>query len=453
MTQAVFVDDSDPSIIYSGEDAWAVQTGILTAPQPFNLPARAPFYDGKKASVGEDQYQVNCQSLSLPDGEHNLTVSVTQNIENQPPSDSLLIPDFDGLFYIPSNSSPVHEVDIAFAALGVTGLPAGTSVVTEANSGSLSVPGDGIDFEFNGTSMAVYVTYMGGSSDVAMNLSYNVDDGPSINFTLDNPSTTFSAAHELILQTPQYARGQHQFRLDYLGPAAGNQGLILDMIMVQNAPDTQKLVGLQVFPPIPSSITSSTSSSAQPTTAPLASKSPTASPQAKSTPHRVGQETIIATAVTFPAVLVILILAVLFIKRQSRRRTSANFSLGDGSEVSVTPFLPTTFARRMAYTTFSKGLLDSQPNLTSGAQNTLKGRRLMLPRANSAEAAAHVPAPTAQGVTDEPIYRIHEDGGSVHETINPEQRQVIDLPPLYSSNFGRRGQEPAEEANTGGQGI
>ncbi|KAF9553783.1 hypothetical protein CPC08DRAFT_767249 [Agrocybe pediades] len=59
-------------------------------------------------------------------------------------------------------------------------------------------------------------------------------------------------------------------------------------------------------------------------------------------------------------------------------------------------------------------------------------------------------SPAAEDATEEPIYRIHEDGGSVHEVslTAPRQRQVIDLPPLYSSNLGHH-TEPLEDSNAG----
>ncbi|KAF4619430.1 hypothetical protein D9613_004679 [Agrocybe pediades] len=504
-TPQVFVDDSDPSVIYSGQDAWVGQTKINTAPQPSNLPERAPFYgtqhhikgngslsyvftgsnisalfsggselelfftasctvDG--AEVGEPflgSNVVTCPGVDLPPGEHNLTMSFTQT------QDSLQVgtispPAFDGFFYTPSNTEQLQQVDIAYP-------PESVNVTF-----GLSAPGDKVDFTFNGmfpprmlrlffllmhqilhsgTSMALYVTYKSGDN-VPVGLSYNIDAGPFIKFTLDNPwAGSSSDSDQLILQTPQYGQGQHRFHLDFLGPSDKDQVILIDHLIVQNNPNTKKLVGLQVFPPVSSS--GGVSSNSPPGATALASPTPT--PQAKpASHHHIGQRTIIAIAVTLPSVLVILILSLLFIKRRSRRHKSATGSISDdGSEVRVTPFLSTRVTRRMEPTS-SKRMLDSPPNLVrGGAENISKAPRPVilsqaptqaaaLPPPTTSVPATRAPIPaapaaaTAQAGTEEPIYRIHDDGGSVHELsfATQGQRQVIDLPPLYSSTFGRR---------------
>ncbi|KAF9557381.1 hypothetical protein CPC08DRAFT_751988 [Agrocybe pediades] len=499
----VFVDDSDPSIIYRGQDAWAVQTGISTAPQPATLPGRAPYYgtihqvkgngsfsfifngtsaiaifnseyktfmsscliDGGKADFLDDAYQAYC-SATVPDGgQHNLTVSVTLATLFQddgaggrgPP---IVLPNFDGIFYTPSDISRLQEVDVSYQGI----LPTGGNVSSAGEPYSLSVPGDGIDFEFD----ALYVGYENGNN-VPVNLSYKVDDGLSMNFTLTNPSSNFSASDELILQTPQYAQGKHRFHLDFLGPSSQSQMLMIENIIVQNNPNTQKLVALQVFPPLQGNITSTAQ---QPT------GNATGAPQTDSTSHRIGQGSIIAISVTLTAALVILTSTLMVIRQRSRRRNSTtnNTRDSDGSEETVTPFIPGIFARRLVYPS-SKRMLDSMPDLPRVAATVSKVNRLVPPSHDATRAAAlpdpipvstptpaltrtpiAVPVPTAppalpaaQDGTEEPIYRIHEDGGSVHEASStaPGQRQVIDLPPLYSSNFGRR-QETPEEPNAGG---
>ncbi|KAF9554872.1 hypothetical protein CPC08DRAFT_712505 [Agrocybe pediades] len=103
-------------------------------------------------------------------------------------------------------------------------------------------------------------------------------------------------------------------------------------------------------------------------------------------------------------------------------------------------------------------MLDSPPDLVrGGAENISKATRPVflgqaptrpaaLPPPTTSVPATRAPIPaapaaaTAQAGTEEPIYRIHDDGGSVHELsfATQGQRQVIDLPPLYSSTFGRR---------------
>ncbi|KAF4613258.1 hypothetical protein D9613_010745 [Agrocybe pediades] len=496
----VFVDDSDPSIVYRGQDAWAVQTGIPTAPLPFNLPARAPFYgtmhqvegsgsfsyifngtaihalfetggndsfisscmlDGKeqKADLFPVLEGTLCEWGDISDGQHNLTVSVFRDRNKIL---TTVIPYLDGLFYTPSDTMLLQEVDIAYGPLHGNN-----------TSGGFEIPGESVDMNFNGsvpaqerTSMAMYITFSWGDN-VPVNLSYTVDGGPTINFTVDNPSTAVSAVDQLILQTPQYAQGQHHLHVDFLGPGSDVQSLAFDHFFVQNAPHTRKLA-LAPFPPINSSNITST---AQPDPSSTDNTS-----TIESASHHTPQRTIVAIAGTLPAVLTVLILSLLYMKRRSLRRNHATRNAGDGSEVTVTPFIPGIFARRLMYPS-SKRMLDSVPDLPRVAGNVSKANRLVPPSHNPTRTSAlpepipvstptpaltrtpiAVPVPTAppalpaaQDGTEEPIYRIHEDGGSVHEASStaPGQRQVIDLPPLYSSNFGRR-QEPPEELNAGG---
>ncbi|KAF9553793.1 hypothetical protein CPC08DRAFT_767255 [Agrocybe pediades] len=341
----VFVDDTDQNIVYSGADSWVAQTGISTTPQPSLLPARAPFYgtrhqvngssilssssltytyrgrdvsaflinsedsgafsfgcmiDGKSMgaimSLGSSPAdQVKCFSEGLQDGVHNITVSTTRNPNaNQ----NTVPPSFDGLFYTRTNAtytSQAQELDLAYtpaqaSSLGMLNMTSGF----EANT--LSVPGDALDFDFNGTSMAIYVTYIH-SSNVPVTLSYNVDGGPPINFTLDNPSAFTSASDQLILQTPQYAAGQqHHLHLDFLGPATKqNQALSLDHFFVQNAPHMQELAP---FPPL-----SGATSTAQ---------------FLASAKHNAPRTIVTAFAATVLPVLVVFILSVLYFKRRQR---------------------------------------------------------------------------------------------------------------------------------------
>ncbi|KAF9553789.1 hypothetical protein CPC08DRAFT_754031 [Agrocybe pediades] len=501
----VFVDDSDPNIVYSGQDAWVVQTGISTAPQPFILPARAPLYgtihqiagegslsyiyhgidvlaifnsgdnstfissciiDGKQAGrdfqvPGETVFVCTSHDLEavLQDGEHNITVIVSRNpsLSDILPTTSSL-PYFDGLFYTPSNATYVasrgHELDLAYDPSQASNDGFMNMTSRPHMEWSLSVPGDGIDLDFNGTSVAMYVTYMNGDN-VPVTLSYNVDGGPAINFTLVNPSTTQSAEDQLILQTPQYAQGQHHFHLDFFGPSSKDQYLYLDYVFVQNAPSTRKLA-LAPFPPIPSAFPTDKTSTIE------------------STSHHTAPQTIIAITATLPAVLAIFILSMLYIKRRQSLRRKLSSRDGNSPEVTVTPFIPGIFARRLMYPA-SKRMLASVPDLPRVTQNVSKANQLAPPRHEPTRAAlpgpvpsavedpapapAPVPAPAAapaspaaEDATEEPIYRIHEDGGSVHEVSStaPRQRQVIDLPPLYSSNFGRRA-ELQEDSGAGAQ--
>ncbi|KAF9557390.1 hypothetical protein CPC08DRAFT_710460 [Agrocybe pediades] len=493
----IFIDDSDPNIVYSGQDAWAVQKGVNTAPQPFIFPARAPFYgtqhqisghgslsyiyhgsnvsavfnfsgdnstfissciiDGKRVvssnggllsamSIGLDQF--SCGSDELQDGEHNLTVIV------QPADDVDTIsrspPFFDGLFYTPSSSiytSKAQEFDLAH------------NVAQELSSGTLNMtsdadmpysfahPGDSLDFDFNGTALAIYGMYTNGNN-VPVTLSYNVDSSPAMNFTLDNPSAMVSASNQLLLQTPQYAQGQHHLHLYFFGPASGAQRLYFSLLMVQNAPTTRQLA-LAPFPTIPGG-NSNTSTSR----------------------HTIPR-TIVAIAATLPVVLALLIFSVLYIKRRSLRlRFESSGRPGNGAEVTVTPFIPATFMRTIVHPS-SKRMPDSFPDLARVAQNVSKANRVVPSSSNPTQAAALPPvlstplasvnlsgavaipaavpaSPAAENATEEPIYRIHEDGGSVHEASSnaARQRQVIDLPPLYNSNFGHR-PEPTEDSNRG----
>ncbi|KAF9557380.1 hypothetical protein CPC08DRAFT_725124 [Agrocybe pediades] len=410
----VFVDDTDPHIVYSGNGAWVAETDIGTAPQPWNLPQRAPLYgtqhqirsngslsyvfnDGTEAGIQvelEGKFMCSIHD-NLPSGDHNLTITFTKNQDdprlNNADVGTTSPPAFDGFFYTPSNTKQLQEVDVAY--------PPELVNMTSAKSFALSFPGDMVDFTFNGmfplndgsffclcnqtshpgTSMALYATYQAGTN-VPVGLSYSVDGGPSINFTLENPSSVPSESDQLILQTPQYKQGQHRFHLDFLGPS--DQDILIDHLIVQSNPNTQKLVELQVFPALPSS---ATSSSAHSTTTALAS--PTATPQAESTSHRIGHGPVIAIAATMPALLAIFILSLLYIKRRSLRRKSATRNAGDGSEVTVTPFIPGIFARRLMYPS-SKRMLDSVPDLPRVAGNVSKANRLVPPSHNPTRTAA-----------------------------------------------------------------
>ncbi|KAF4612983.1 hypothetical protein D9613_010735 [Agrocybe pediades] len=481
----IFVDDSDPSIVYNGNNAWVAVTNVSTVPQPFVVPARGPFYgtihqvkgnatlsyiynDGKRTSSLLDELAGNffCPNpgdiLEAPgDGQHNLTISITLVSPNTIATP--LRSHFDGLFYTPSNQSYAAEVRNADVAYGLQqALDAGmnfTSGKPPSVSSPHLFPGDGFDFDFEGTSMAVYVSSSGiHPTTVPSNLSYSIDDGPSINFTLENPFTFNNSVSQLILQTPQYAQGRHHLHFDFLGPVNNDTACTLDALIVQNAPGTRALE-LVPFPPVPSN---GTTSAAQQT-------APTHSPTTNTTSHHTSR-TVIAVAATLSAVLAIFILSTLYIKRRSGRRRLSNRDTDNGSEVTVTPFLPSIFMRTVVES--SKRMPDGVPYLARGVENVSKANRLVPPSHGPTQAAALPPPPTqlapiptsgavaipaeapalpaAEDATEEPIYRIHEDGGSVHEvsSTSPRQRQVIDLPPVYSSNFGRR-LEPPEDSNAG----
>ncbi|KAF9538065.1 hypothetical protein CPC08DRAFT_717602 [Agrocybe pediades] len=434
----VFVDDSDPSIVYSGQDAWAVQTGIPTAPQPFTLPAHAPFYgtihqiqgnttfsyvyngtsisafffnganvfsisnimcwlDGKALVLSYVDYSATGSSVCSPgspnvaDGQHNLTLSFTQSSGTVPSGEKL--PYFDGLLYTPSNQTYMNQeqkTDVAYSL--EQALLAGMNF-TSGKSSDLTTPdwfpATGFDFDFKGTSMAVYVSYSFSNSTVPLNLSYNIDYGPSINFTLDRPSSTdpisppISSDYQLVLQTPQYAQGQHHLHVDLLGPAGNDPVLNFELFYVQNSPNTRNLA-LAPVPPVPSSATST----AQPTPFPTDKTS-----TIKSTSHHTIPRTIVAIAATLPAFLSIFILSVLYIKRRTlRRKLSSSWNAGNSSEVTVTPFIPSIFMRTVVES--SKRMPDGVPYLARGVVNVSKANRLVPPSHTPTQAAA-LPGPVS----------------------------------------------------------
>ncbi|KAF9553786.1 hypothetical protein CPC08DRAFT_822092, partial [Agrocybe pediades] len=188
----IFVDDSDPSIIYSGKDAWVPVTKISTIPQPFVLPARGPFYGtthqitgnatlsyiyngtyitaflftNRNAAIsiaclfdGEEQATVLDQADNLycpnnptkppADGQHNLTISFTQPTEG---FGITLLPYFDGLVYTPSNKSYMAQVQNTDVTYNLQrALLAGmnfTSGKTPSVSSPNLFPGDSFDFDF-----------------------------------------------------------------------------------------------------------------------------------------------------------------------------------------------------------------------------------------------------------------------------------------------------------------
>ncbi|KAF4613028.1 hypothetical protein D9613_010707 [Agrocybe pediades] len=473
----VFVDDSDPRIIYTGpQDAWVAQAEINTAPQPRTLADRPPFYGTRhlinslNASLsyifngnGTKQFKSprNFDAFINYKHRNNVTAVFSGGDPSEaspggaPQPSGTSLPAFDDLFYTPSSiiDSELQEEDVAYSSDMVN--------VTAANTLGLAVPGNMVDFTFNGTSMALYATQQLGNN-IPVGLSYHIDDGPFINFTLVVPSTIEeSQNNQLIVQTAQYGRGLHHFHLDFLG-GPSNQIILIDNIIAQNNPNTQKLVGLQVFPPVPSS-SSSRSSNSQSTATLFTSLI-----SSTRITHRIGQGAIIAIVVTLT--LVILTVSIMVLKWRSRRPQSAtgNTDLEGSEAMRVTPFIPTTFARRMTNTP-SKRTPGLPPNPIRDTENISKANRRVVPlsyavhtRASALEGPIPAPAaapeaapasPTTQDDTEEPIYRIHEDGGSVREVPSTVRgrRQIIDLPPLYSSNFGRRHQEATEEPNTGGQ--
>ncbi|KAF9543972.1 hypothetical protein CPC08DRAFT_716613 [Agrocybe pediades] len=508
-TARVFVDDSNPSIVYSGKGAWVAQTGIDTSPQPWNLPDRAPLYgtqhevraagslsyvfngvsvsalfslvasdqafgnilsceiDGKEAGIHFDEMNIGTVTCAfnntileagvLEAGEHNVTISIRPHLDG---SDGIIAPpSFDGLFYTPSEKGQLlGDIDVAYTSIhNMTGL----LNVTSAEIDILSVPGDMIDFMFNGTSMSLYVTYEGGDN-VPVGLSYKVDDGPTMNFTVNNPSSSFSATDQLVIQTPQYEQGQHRFHLDFLGPSDKQQILQLDHIIVQNDPDTRRLVESQAFP-TSTPITITVNNTAQsPATTTHSSQSPPTGGTQQATPnsHRIGHATIIGIAVAIVAVLAILTSSFLYIRWRLRRRKAS--TRHDGSGATVSPFITTAFTRTIIPPS-SKRLPNPTPELAGAIEHTSKqSRPLQLGHTATQDEPTPAPAPasaypapdampTVQGPAEDPIYRIHEDGGSVHEpsSATPGQRRVIDLPPTYSFNFARHQEPEPEDSNAG----
>ncbi|KAF4612985.1 hypothetical protein D9613_010733 [Agrocybe pediades] len=347
------------------------------------------------------------------------------------------LPYFDGFFYTPSNAtytSEAQELDLAYNPSQAVSL----NMSGDSSPYTLSSPGENFDFYFNGTSLAVYyVTFVG--NNVPDNLSYTVDGGPAINFTVVNPATPNPTYNQLILQTPQYAPGQHHLNLKFLGPAGKDQTLYFNLYIVQNNPDTRKLAP-SPLPPVDISI-------AQPT-------GPTPSPAVntstlESTSHHTTQKTIVAIAVTLSAVLALFILSVLYIKRhRSRRRHSP---LVNVSCIEEDVGLRTSRGTRCHDSEDVSKVIRLVP--PSHDHTRVAALPLPLP-ASPAPAAVAAPTatpalPAAEGATVEPLYMIHEDGGSVHETIDPQgQRQVIHLPPVYSSYFGRR-PDHSEDSSVG----
>ncbi|KAF9557378.1 hypothetical protein CPC08DRAFT_51664 [Agrocybe pediades] len=181
----VFVDDSDPSIVYAG-GPWVAQTGIPTAPQGLTSPGRTPWYgtlhkavgdgnlsytfhgtsisayflgneaviqtcaiDGKEQRVQTLFGQIICSNnVTLSDAQHKLTIS-TSSID---PIKGPITASFDGLYFTPSADT------LTQAKAGGTSVDTVNMTATQSGPPTLSAPGDTFEFMFNGARNSIVQT-------------------------------------------------------------------------------------------------------------------------------------------------------------------------------------------------------------------------------------------------------------------------------------------------------
>ncbi|KAF9542587.1 hypothetical protein CPC08DRAFT_770388 [Agrocybe pediades] len=448
-TAQVIVDDSDPSIVYHGQGAWAARTGVDdvlygTLHEVLAEGSLSYIFNGTSVSALFFLEDPGTISSCTVDGEkqivaetvygqvHNLMISI-KNPSSTNKTVVLPIPlSFDHLIYTASGKEQLEKADTIY-------YPPSAVNITSATTKGLSVPGDKIDFTFNGRPAGTSLAFHGDYSlrDDALStslpnasLSYRVDDGPLINFTLSNImiNDLTSNVPKSIVQTPLYGEGDHTFHLEFLGPIGDELLITVREIIVQNAPSTQKL-GLQIFPAVPNS-----------SSATLAANN--LSHHRKRIPEIVVP--IVAVLVT------IFISALLFLKwRATKRNASARNTENGHLDVIAHPFIPAIFTRTMVLP--SKAMLDSvvQCPYIAGKRPVLPDREsepTFAPTSARLLAPDTTPSPAATIPTvEQPIYMIHTDGGSIHEASSTmpgqgEPRQVIDLPPVYSAAFIRHQQ-------------
>ncbi|KAF4612996.1 hypothetical protein D9613_010746 [Agrocybe pediades] len=458
----VFVDDSDPSIVYAG-GPWVAQTGIPTAPQGLTSPGRTPWYgtlhkavgdgnlsytfhgtsisayflgneaviqtcaiDGKEQRVQTLFGQIICSNnVTLSDGQHKLTIS-TSSID---PIKGPITASFDGLYFTPS-AGTLTQVKASGTSVDTMNMTA-----TQSGPPTLSAPGDTFEFMFNGSSISLYSTFQPGDvSQAPAELSYTVDDGPRINFTITNPALFIDgpAMSQLIVQTPRYSSNRtHRFLFSYMGPAKNGQPIGIDEIIVQDSPSTLNLT-LDAVPPLSSATQSSASS------LPTSSHAANSQPRTSSS-HSISHGAIIAIAVTLSVVVTLIACHTVIFFHRRRHPIKKSASTG-ASSTGVSPFIPSSFIRTVIPPSSKLDIAErGSDNWTHEKRDRHAGPPRLTLASTSTPTSQLVPLPPDNlgggSRASHAIYRIHEDGCSVTDTTfgDASTRAVIDLPPVYST--------------------
>ena len=251
---------------------------------------------------------------------------------------------------------------------------------------------------FTGVSLSIYSQIIFESTRPSV-LSYTIDDGPPINFTVGTPTSpnaTLLIDFQLIIQTPILAQGLHSLRMTIVGPNAGADGNSFSprMIIAQNTTRSSNL------DPVPS----------------LTSTGALIISQESRSSRHISQGALVAMVLSVGLVLLIGTFTLRFTQARRKRQKIADnstivqesFSLPDPDQRGrfyVAQYM--TREKTEKYREALGNLTESQPvqDIEGGPTSV-----------DSQATAARV------------RYRIHEDGGEVGEV-----EQVIDLPPIYST--------------------
>ncbi|PPQ64881.1 hypothetical protein CVT26_002599 [Gymnopilus dilepis] len=274
-TPSVFVDDSDPRIVYQqmapDENVRATDIAqFATSPIYGTLHATTFLsgtftFDFEGTSIGafftsnsttsalktcvvdnvqqdvvleENGASVVCQTSNpLQPGKHTLIVSITTVFLDE--GDLVL---FDYIQYTPSGADTSGE-DIVY----YTGDP----TIKLSSSGQVLETGGTLDLDFIGYSLSVFVDFSSADSHSPSNVSYAIDGGEPLIFTIENFASTENSDVDaaLVLQTPVFSAGQHHLHLIFLG-SSETVPFNLNRIIVQNS--NFRTSDLNPFPPISS---------------------------------------------------------------------------------------------------------------------------------------------------------------------------------------------------------
>ncbi|KAF9555616.1 hypothetical protein CPC08DRAFT_780314 [Agrocybe pediades] len=446
--QAVFVDDSDPNIIYHGW--WAASRQLPTDFKSLLFPtqSRTPWYGtshtlisnsggfsykfhvialtqsvtgteiaaivslampdatlkissctidnvAEKWMLGAGGLAICTNNKTLSDGEHTLSLEFTPGA-----ADRIM---FDGLYYRPTQM-PSKDSDISYST-GFSTQPG--YIPSGAQQLAMSSPGDALDFQFHGTSISVYCQLLLDPGATSA-LEYVLDGQAPINFTITSPDsdTVFSSTLQLLVQTPSISPGMHSMRINLLDsqPDPHAAKITLVQYIIQNS--TRSLNLLEAVPPV----TTTLSSTEALLSATAISPSFTRGPSGTSSLTRHAKVVVaVACATTLAAVVTIGICIWWVWKRKKKKCSEDNataraLSLPDPSELGrFRVYQHTTTEKTGKYRAMFGGASarDSVSRTEGSSQRTRSPGRAR--------------------------YRVHEDGGSIVSETGTEG--VVDLPP------------------------
>ncbi|KAF8954756.1 hypothetical protein BDZ97DRAFT_1862956 [Flammula alnicola] len=247
MSRAIMIDDTDPSLVYSGQ--WIADqgskdnngnygapylrtmhytkgtgsfsysfhgtyVGVIGATMDSSNPSRDCFIDGVKIesavlSAAENRV-TQCQQYGLSDGPHVITLTVTA------PNPSFYW--FDFLFYIPSASVSLDNAAI-FINTGDPAMQFGTGWAQYAPGYITRQQSSVYSMDFNGESLTWYGFYNSALPFAATTATYSIDGGNPVSFTLNGVASqnTGVELNQIFFSTGQLSNGQHNIKVVYQG--------------------------------------------------------------------------------------------------------------------------------------------------------------------------------------------------------------------------------------------